>query len=1159
MTRCGSPPRRAPARFSPMVVRRCCACSLALLLLARALPAHSQVVFDGSLGGPAGPAQTQGTDYRIPVSAGRVPGGGASVFHSFSAFGIETGHSATFFNDTPQAISRVISRVTGGSPSEIYGTLRSTIGGADLWLLNPAGVVFGPGARLDLPAGLHVSTAESVRLADGTSFAATPQAGESLSAAAPVAFGFLGPAAGNIVVLPNAGAAASGGAPSVSLPYGTLELGGADVDVAGSVASANGSLVVSARGGIDVHDGGSLSANGTVSAGPSGIVYEQASLSLTGERVSVVGPARAEGATPMVSLRVFRPDGGSRLEIRAGDVVVTTSAAIETAAAFGKAPPITIESRTLDLRGAPLPAAGAADPSQRDPFGGGTIRATGQSAGAGGDILIDASEWVRIAGRTADNQWAGIQTQAGAAIESPAAIVIDTPLLELGHEGQISNRSAGRDPNGRPGAIEIDVGELRLEDGARIEVDTSDTGNRAPGTLRVRASGSVTLIGRGSRPLDDLVTPTALSAVQHGSEGAGGAIEIAASRLVLRDGAVIDGRSIPNAPGDASSLSLRVGTLDSTRSFVVADSQGSGRAGSVDVRATDSVSVDGGGIGARTYGSGAGGAIQVRTPLLVVSRQGELTTVGAQRYLDVPAGGESGDIVLDVGRLVLRSGGGIRSNSRGDERGGDITVRAAESVELLAPEAAEGQGNPATMFAGAQGDGPAGDIRIETPRLLVGELARIETSTTGDSGGGVVARSGRAGDVRIAAGEIVVAPGARIASASTGLGFNEGNAGSVVIDAGSLSVYGDGSIATSTSTRGSGGAVVVRASRSVALDGLGGAARPNIASSTSGSSGSGGAVLVETPALELRGGAGIGASSTGEGDAGSVTIRAGRVLIAGGSEVASDSLGTGRSGVVRVEARDVLAVQGSGAAGPSGIATRSAGPAKGGSIEIAAGTLDLSDSGSVSASSAGSGDAGDIAIRVAGRFTSNGGSITTSAPQADGGNISLEVGDRVELRSGRISADVTGGRGGNIFVQAAAVILDASGITAEAGAGQGGAIRIIADVVLQSQDSVVSAAAGASGVSGTVRIETPERDVTKALEAMPVEFVDAVTLLHERCAARRGAKASFVVADAAPPIASDLLPVSVADHPEARATRVALVVEPSASDSSRAWHISCGG
>jgi len=290
-------------------------------------------------------------------------------------------------------------------------------------------------------------------------------------------------------------------------------------------------------------------------------------------------------------------------------------------------------------------------------------------------------------------------------------------------------------------------------------------------------------------------------------------------------------------------------------------------------------------------------------------------------------------------------------------------------------------------------------------------------------------------------------------------------------------------------------------------------------------------------------------------------VRAGSLRVTGGSEISSDALGSGPAGPVRVQAKDALVVEGSGNSGPSGITTRSAGVAPGGSIEIAAGNVQLRDGATISASSTGTGNAGDVTIDVAGRFVATDASVSTSAPQADGGNITLRVGGRAELRGSHIAADVTGGSGGNILAQAASLILDRSGITAEAGSGHGGAIRIVAEVVIRSQDSVVSAAAGASGISGSVRIETPERDVTRALDTMPVEFVDAVALLHTRCAAQRGATASFVVAEAAPSAApsGDLLPVAVVDHGETSVERVALVLEPGLADEAPAWRIACGG
>ena len=93
-------------------------------------------------------------------------------------------------------MTNILSRVTGGQVSEIDGTLRSTIDGttrsaANLYLLNPSGVLFGPNARLDVGGSFHVSTADYLRLADGSRFFAHLSDTSTLSVAAPEAFGFL--------------------------------------------------------------------------------------------------------------------------------------------------------------------------------------------------------------------------------------------------------------------------------------------------------------------------------------------------------------------------------------------------------------------------------------------------------------------------------------------------------------------------------------------------------------------------------------------------------------------------------------------------------------------------------------------------------------------------------------------------------------------------------------------------------------------------------------------------------------------------------------------------------------------------------------------------------------------------------------------------------
>src|SRR5919198_2969664 len=145
----------------------------------------AEVTLDGTLG-PAG--SLAGPNFVIPDTVGQTVG--PNLFHSFGLFNIHTGESATFTG--PAIIDNVISRVTGGSQSFIDGPLRSEIQSANLWFINPAGVLFGKHASLDIQGSFHVSTADYLKLGDGGRFEATSPENSVLTVAPPEAFGFLG-------------------------------------------------------------------------------------------------------------------------------------------------------------------------------------------------------------------------------------------------------------------------------------------------------------------------------------------------------------------------------------------------------------------------------------------------------------------------------------------------------------------------------------------------------------------------------------------------------------------------------------------------------------------------------------------------------------------------------------------------------------------------------------------------------------------------------------------------------------------------------------------------------------------------------------------------------------------------------------------------------
>jgi filamentous hemagglutinin family protein len=160
------------------------------LLKSSAALAVGGIVTDGS----AGPAQAlAGTQITIPQSLGTTHG--SNLFHSFSHFNINAGQTVTFTG--ADSLQNVISRVTGGESSSIDGALKSEIGHAEFYLINPAGITFGAHAQIDVPAAFHASTAAQLKFKNGGVFDAANAAASSFSSAAPTAFGFVGHSTAN--------------------------------------------------------------------------------------------------------------------------------------------------------------------------------------------------------------------------------------------------------------------------------------------------------------------------------------------------------------------------------------------------------------------------------------------------------------------------------------------------------------------------------------------------------------------------------------------------------------------------------------------------------------------------------------------------------------------------------------------------------------------------------------------------------------------------------------------------------------------------------------------------------------------------------------------------------------------------------------------------
>jgi filamentous hemagglutinin family protein len=163
---------------------------IGLLFATTSSLALAEVSTDGTIGRKT---TTSAKHARIAQVLGKKAG--RNLFHSFEKFGVLKDGSVTFEGDA--SLKNIISRVTGGQRSEIYGKLASEAPNADLWLINPKGVVFGKGASLDVKGGFHVGTADHVEFPDGGRFSARTPDGTTFQAD-PVKFGFLGEKLGEL-------------------------------------------------------------------------------------------------------------------------------------------------------------------------------------------------------------------------------------------------------------------------------------------------------------------------------------------------------------------------------------------------------------------------------------------------------------------------------------------------------------------------------------------------------------------------------------------------------------------------------------------------------------------------------------------------------------------------------------------------------------------------------------------------------------------------------------------------------------------------------------------------------------------------------------------------------------------------------------------------
>ncbi|TKB88779.1 MAG: filamentous hemagglutinin N-terminal domain-containing protein [Nitrospira sp.] len=840
-----------------------------------------------------------GGQTQYDITGGTRPGGGANLFHSFGDFGVPSDNIANFQNTLVNGAfphtDNILARVTGGDMSNIFGSIKTAdFGSANLFLMNPAGFLFGPNATVNVGGMVAFTSADYLKLTGNARFNTIPNAAaDTLLAAMPVAsFGFLGSNPGAIIVQGSQFTAKSislvGG--NITIESGTPEGGAAH---RAQFSAPNGNILLASARSPGEFDAATLQPLPNVN---------DTSFSSFG---SVF-------LAPESSINL---GGTSTVSIRGGQFVLSVNDAVLTTAESPSAP------NTLSLNR------------------GSSIVSSNSGANRGADIEVDAGT-LQIDGAMIQNNTSGLGVGAG------GNIFMNADSVTLQNGGALSTATSGTADSATGGTITVNAMQVELNAGT---INASTGGPGDAGAVHINATDRIALTNMA-------IIASASENLLSDAQGNGGTITLHAPHIALSGEALVS--SSTTGPGNAGDVVLEVQSLimsgvGTQGGRVITNTQGPGQGGNITVRGLEGPAsaagvvqlTQGSKLFAQTIGglTGAeenGGSIHVRAATLVLDGFSQLSTAAQD------SAGEAGTVIVDATDSVRLSGGSsITSNSAGASFGqaGDIMitsptiglkgasfiststefVRNAGNITLDTQGLSLTEGSQLTSNSGPQllpefSSGDAGSVKIQNQGspaqsvLIDGANSGIFTNTEGTGAGGnitldantVTLQNGgtisakTSGPITIAVGgsitvnatdKVIMSDGAVITANSTG----PGNAGNIIIDAGQNFVATNGTVTTQTN-QASGGDIKITTTPNGTVE----LTNSTISASVGDGPGGGGNISIDPQYVILQNSHILAQAAQGQG--GTITITTNLFLPDANSSVKADS-GSGLNGTVTIQ------------------------------------------------------------------------------------------------------------------------------------------------------------------------------------------------------------------------------------------------------------------
>jgi filamentous hemagglutinin family protein len=600
---------------------------------------------------------------------------GNNLFHSFSNFSVPTKGSATFDLVNTPNINTIFSRITGGSISNIDGLIQTVNSNnpVSLFLMNPAGIMFGANASLNIGGSFVGTTANSIKFADGVEFS-TKNTPTLLTISAPIGLEFENPGditAGGIghkirfnsLFAPLIGAGNQSTGLGVN-PNNTLALIGGNVNL-------NGAVLSTTDGRLEL---GSV-ANGTVNLTAArngwGFGYETiqnfgdirlsnlSALDATGQSnayLQLVGRNIALNKGTIAILDNQQPLPGGTIRVQATELLSLTENSLLLSDAFAGsnaemtiiAPQIYLgdtgiigfrifgiaqgKSLTINADNIKIDAQLDKSPINRSSI---SVITTGK--GNLGTNTISTKKLMILNGGMVQGTTSG-SGDGGELIVNAEEILIDSNVFQ---NSQLLASTMG---NGNAGSLILNTAHLKVTNGAFVSTSTLAHGRG--GNLRINATESVEIGGQSKTGNFSTISSAAPIVSPEG-------------RAILK---------LPPSPtgvsGDIVIVTPNLKVLDS--GVIRVSNQGSGDGGTINITA-QSINLNGkANISANTF-SGKEGNISLKAQSLLLQNQSSINTTAS---LD----GNGGNITIDVPIIVGLGNSDIIANAF-QGRGGNINIK----------------------------------------------------------------------------------------------------------------------------------------------------------------------------------------------------------------------------------------------------------------------------------------------------------------------------------------------------------------------------------------------------------------------------------------------------------------------------------------------------